>query len=463
MSDLEYFVGSAQFAALEPSWAGIQSERRLRGLLILGALFNKVLYIHDTQIADNPYLLDSYRRRQESFNNLFDIITKLVENNVVRVGLRDFTYIAKTGQNVQCDSLSDVFSSWVYQDMERAWVVPPRAKDRVYLLKDFDEILGHSNVLRYPYTAVKKEFMRRTRNALDPSKNPTHHHEFEKLPASLRKKYASIVKRDWFSHSDIFELLRKSNMSLSSPFVQAHGLFDESAYAHWNRSRLLGCNASTWNAEEMVTGYEKSGSRMSFGSMTHASLQKYALRTLNGAGLSLIATLTPSEILVLREKAQTLFQTVEFIDDCNSLSDISELRDNYVESVADYWGDICSYLVKTRPSFTQRRTRIGIFARDKLPRIPRWLGKVVSLSINLGLDFSKLPVVNELNRKERRQLFDNLSLRFLFFADTSAVTRLKTMFPKRNWMSRYYEDAHGTENCVSGRCSSGPSYAAFRL
>jgi len=463
MSDFEYFIGSAQFAALEPSWAGIQSEQRLRGLLILGALFDKVLYIHDTQIADNPYLLNSYRQRRESSNNLFNIIAKLVENNVIRVGLRDSTYIAKTDQSVQCASLSDVYSSWLYQDMDRAWVIPPHTKDRVDLLRDFDEILHHSTILRYPYVTVKKEFMRRTRIALNRSKNPIHYHEFEKLPVGLRKKYATILNRDWFSHSDIFELLRKSSLSLSSPFVQAHGLFDESAYAHWNKSRLLGCDASTWNAEEMVTGSEKARRKMSLGSTTHASLQKYASRTLNAAGLSVIATLSPTEILTLREKARVLFQIVEFIDECSSLSDISELRDNYVEAVAEYWGDICSYLVKTRPLLTQRRTRIGIFTRDKLPRIPRWLGKLVSFSINLGLDFSRLPVVNEMDRNERRQLLDNLSLRFVFFADTPAVAQLKSMFPKRNWLSRYYEDVQGTGGCLSGRYSCAPSCGAFRL
>lgn len=443
MSDFEYFVGSAQFAALEPSWAGIQSEQRLRGLLVLGALFNKVLYIHDTQIADNPYLLNSYRLRRESSNNLFNIIARLIENNVIRVGLRDATYIAKTDQNIQCASLSDVYSSWLYQNMDRAWVIPPHVKDRVDLLSDFDEILHHSTVLRYPYVTVKKEFMRRTRIALNHPKNPIHYQEFEKLPASLRKKYVGIVNRDWFSHSDIFELLQKSNLSLSNPFVQAHGVFDESAYAHWNQSRLLGCDASTWNAEDMVTGSEKARSRMSLGSTTHASLQKHAVRTVNTTGLSLIATLSPTEILTLRERARELFQIVEFIDECSSLDDISELRDNYVEAVAEYWGDICSYLVKTRPLLTRRRTRIGIFTRDKLPRIPRWFGKLISFSINLGLDFSRLPIVKEMDRNERRQLLDNLSLRFVFFADTPAMVQLKSMFPKRNWLSRYHEDVHG--------------------
>lgn len=443
MSHFKYLVGSAQFAALEPSWAGIHNEQQLRGLLILGALFNKILYIHDTQIADNPHLLRSYRLRPEKPNNLFNLVTKLVENKVIRVGLRDATYIASRDQNIACDSLFDVYSSWLSQDMERAWVIPPHTEDRIEFLKDFDEVLDHVDILRYPYTTIKKEFMRRTREELNYSKNPIHYREFKKLPANVRKRYIHIINRNWFSHSDIFELLRKTGLTISHPFIQTHGLFDESSYTHWYQSRLLGCDSSLWNGEDFVAGFEETSQITPIGSLSHASLQRHAVRTIKAPGLSLIATLNPHEILQLRERASRLFQIVEFMDECRSLDTMLELRDNYLEEVTTYWHDICSYLRKTRPLLTQRRTKIGIFTRDKLPGFSLWGRKFVSFAINLGLDFLHIPILKEMDKNDREKLLNDLLIRFIFFTDTSTMSQLESMFPRKSWLSRYHRDVLG--------------------
>jgi hypothetical protein len=52
---------AAQFAALEPIWAGISSSAQLRALLALGAFFNKRVHVHDTQLIDNPRIIGDFR------------------------------------------------------------------------------------------------------------------------------------------------------------------------------------------------------------------------------------------------------------------------------------------------------------------------------------------------------------------------------------------------------------------
>lgn len=43
MDNLHFILHGSQFAALEPTWAGIHIEEQLRGLLVLGALFNRII------------------------------------------------------------------------------------------------------------------------------------------------------------------------------------------------------------------------------------------------------------------------------------------------------------------------------------------------------------------------------------------------------------------------------------
>jgi len=254
MIDAKDIVASSQFAPLEPSWSGIRDENQLHGLLVLGSLFNECLYVHDTQLADNPHLLNAYRSRNEKHFNLYNLTRSLIETRVIRVAIRDETYIAKTDDHIYCDSLNDVYNSWLTQDIEKAWVIPPHEEKRIKLINNIDDILNEVDPIRYPYIDIKKEFMKRARTAVEKASIPEFTYQFQNLKPKIRSKYLKIIQRNWFSHSDIYDLLTRSGISLYNPFVQAHGLFDESSYAHWHNSRLLGCDSTLWKAEEMVLG-----------------------------------------------------------------------------------------------------------------------------------------------------------------------------------------------------------------
>jgi len=435
-------VSTCQFAALEPSWAGIHSEAHLRGLFILGALFNRVIYVHDTQLLDNPHLLHAFQIRSDKDHSLYNHVTTFVSENVLRVAIRDVTYLPASDKSIPCDSLEDVYRSWLTQDMRDAWVAPAD-ENRLTYVAHLEQLVSAKNPLRYPYMNIKSEFMRRTRQNLYAGTTSAHFHHFQSLPRAVRERYEAIIAREWFSHSDIFDLLTKSNLRLDHPFVQAHGLFDEAAYATWNRSRLLGCDAKTWSSEDAVTlaATIEAGERP-FADV-HAQIEEHAVRTIDGAGISLLATLKPAEVMELRSYANDVFALTDFLDESVLLQNTTELQENYLDAVTQYWDKICQFLRKSRASFTQERTKIGIFTRNQLPSAAKLIGNVASFSINLGLDLLSLPfpVIRQLSVREREVLVSKLGFRFLFYSDSATLKNLQRVMPDRSWLARELNQA----------------------
>jgi hypothetical protein len=430
-------VSTCQFAALEPSWAGIHSEARLRGLFILGALFNRIIYVHDTQLLDNPHLLHAFQIRSDKDYSLYNHVAALVSENVLRVAIRDATYLPASDKHIPCYSLEDVYRSWLTQDMKDAWVTPAD-ENRLTYVAHLERLVSTTNPVRYPYMDIKSEFMRRTRHSRYAGASSAHFHNYQSLPRAVRERYDAIITREWFSHSDVFDLLTKSKLRLDHPFVQAHGLFDEAAYATWNRSRLLGCDAKTWSSEDAVTlpAAVKAGKRH-FADV-HAQLEEHAVRTIDGAGISLLATLKPAEVIELRSYANDVFALTDFLDESVLLQNIAELQENYLDAVTNYWDKICQFLRKSRTSLTQERTKIGIFTRNQLPSAASLIGNVASFSINLGLDLLSLPfpAIRQFSVRDREELVSKLSFRFLFYSDNTTLKNLRRAMPERSWLAR---------------------------
>jgi hypothetical protein len=441
-------LSSSHFAALAPTWAGIKNEHQLRGLFILGTLFNKKIYVYDTQIADNPHLLNSYKLRADKLNNLYNLLVDLIREDVVRVGIRDATYIFSKDKIFKCDTLSDVYASWIKQKMFKAWVTPHNAENRAELLAAVDKTLTDTRIQKYPYLSVKKDFMNQIREAFHGLRFAEYLSMLKKLPISVKEKYNEIIKRDWFSHSDIFQLLVNSGFTLQNSFVQIHGLFDEIAYANWNKIRLLGIDGSSLHGETILTGQNNLETPTAKEFESLSELIKQALRVLETPALSLIATLKTSEILELRAEASELFQLIDYMDTLEPLNNLKPFQDNYAEAIANYWEKICSFLYKTRPLLTRRRNKLGIFTREHLPTFSRWINKYTTFTINLGIDLLAkfLPSINKLNQKEKNALIENLSFRLVFFSDTEAMTQIKKIIPRKIWLSRNYTPIHPNES-----------------
>ena len=422
---------STQFAALEPSWHVNYRASELRGLLTLAALFNERVYINDTQLLDNPHVFQAYVFRRDRTTNLYRLLLDLVRLDIVRIALRDEMFIARSDVTHRCDSLSEVHEAWKRQELEDAWVIPPESDDRLSFVEELEREIAGEGFLRYPYVDIKRQFMLRVRRAAeDPP--PTHKRYYERLDRGVRRRYSEILSREWFSHSDVYSLLRQARLSERHPFIQLHGLLDEECYATWHEIRLIGSGTSRWDSASDLLGKQERPPQSS-SSVSEPDL------SIDAPGLTLIGTLSATEIVELREQASGLFRMQELRVNELSEDELVRLSNNYAEAVLGYWDRICSHLRKTRRELAQQRTRIGVFTRDHLPTFSRLGQRYSSLLLDVGLDILQLlPGDTSVSDATRERLHDRLSLRFIMFGDDEAMSALQKAIPARSWLTERY-------------------------
>ncbi len=437
-------IHSTQLAGLEVSWAWNYTEAQLRGLVVVAALFNKHIYVDDTQLGDNPHILEAYRLKRDRMSNLYTLLRDLIRVDVLRVALRDGMYLAQQDEFYKCDSLIDVYHAWHHQSMSSAWVVPPSQKHRESLLTDLDKELLPQTLARYDYITLKQDFMQRVRHAFQ-SRRGCFSNYFKSLPQPMQLQYEEILKRDWFSYSDIYALLNKWHLTSDNPFIQVHGLYSEESYAAWHGARLIGSDTPTWQAENDVIS-RISGRPVPQLGMSLDDATAEPIVTIDSPGLELIGTLNAEEIIRLREDARDLFLMVDLMKDQLDEALLHQLRDNYVEAISRYWDRICHYLRKSRPNLSHRRTKIGVFAYDHLPIIPHWAQRYSSFFFDIGLDLLDNLVfkLQNISPDLHDRILDLLSLRFLFYGDNEAMSQLRHAIPKHSWLSHRQTDLEET-------------------
>jgi hypothetical protein len=311
---------------LEPCWAGINDASQLQGLLALAALFNEYVYVNDSQVGDNPHLAASYRTKGHKRHEFFDLFLDLVQENIVRVAIRDATRISAAAQDIPCETLSDVLDSWVLRGKEAARVSGPITQQTREMMHTIDGRLTAKNIRRYDYVNVKGRFMLRVRETILGSTCLPSELDLGRLPYSVRRAYEVITEREYFSHSDIFNLLSAAGVPLSDPLVQIHGLFDECAYAEWHSANLTGCDSYSLSLNTARNEYSLDPRKAT------EEMLATAIRRFPPIGLDVFTTLTMDEILKLRSTADDLFSTENFLE--SSLTrgiSIDHIASNYIE------------------------------------------------------------------------------------------------------------------------------------
>lgn len=431
----------AQFAALEPSWAGIQSADQLRVLLILGALFNRRLFISDTQLGDNPYLMAEYASHHYSNLNLYSLLTGLIKQGAVVTALRDGTYLPKEDRLVRCESLRAVVSSWNAQGIPGAWVVPQGQPTRTEMVREIDGFMsrGQAPFLRYDYRAVKADFIAEVRRASDPGGVLAT--QVAAMATDVRRAYDEVLRREWFSHSDVFDVLQRGGYRAGDPLAQLHGLLDEASYAHWHQGKLLGSDwqlGSGWRPEEILRG-DAPPSELSVPDPDQPSvrspleLERLADRVIEGPGFDLLATLTAPQIMELRSGA------VEFFDlqEMSLRRPSDDIASALLDSAADYWDAICSRLRTTHPHLARRRTKVALYLRRRAPRLEGIAENVVSLGLSTVARalLDVIPGVRSLDSDTKDDIASHVGLEFIFFGESEGMAALKRAFPARTWIA----------------------------
>ncbi|MEW9533988.1 hypothetical protein [Microbispora sp. NPDC049125] len=434
---------TSQFAALEPIWAGISSTIQLRVLLVFGALFNERVYVHDTQLVDNPRVVGDFGRSDLREGSFYRLLKELIATGVVTVGLRNHSYLYQEDRQDPCDSLTDVLNSWKKNSPDgKGWVISPASDTRSRMLTELDGILAAdgSLIVRYDYESTKDDFMRQVRDAAS-SPDSVLAGLLSQQPYELRRRYDDILARPRFSHTPIFALLHESGLPVVSELIQIHGLFGETAHARAFNARILG---SDWDSGQ---GTGLAEAVLSDGEVEHlhdhtrldaAELVEAAYRMVEGPPPDLLAMLRLDEIMELRESARELFEIQSYLEVAGGRDPDDALAVALADCAADYWQHICDHLKATRPHLTVRSTRLGIFLRRKMPRLARVAERFATtgLSTLTEVAIDSVPFVgSNLGEETKRSLVRRANLEFVFFTDSARMRELRDFYPHRGWIS----------------------------
>ncbi|MER6947420.1 hypothetical protein ABT294_25640 [Nonomuraea sp. NPDC000554] len=434
---------TSQFAALEPIWAGISSARQLRALLVFGALFNERVFVHDTQLIDNPRVVGDFGRGDLRGINFYRLLRELVAAKVVAVGLRNDTYLRLEDRRVPVNSLADVLSSWKKNSPDGSgWVISPISETRERMVADLDGVLAAdgSIVVPYDHALAKDGFMRQVRAAAN-SADSVLAGLLAQQPSELRRRYDEILAQPQFSHAPVFALLRDSGLPVSSPLVQIHGLFDETAHADLFNARILGSDwdsgQSTGLAEAVLAGDRTERSRAD-SRLGSAELMETAYRMVEGPPPDLLAMLRLEEIMELRERAAELFEIQSYFEARDVETAENVLETALADCAADHWQRICEHIRATRPHQTVEPTRLGIFLRRKLPRLARvaerWATSGLSTLTEVAI--SAVPLVGGgISDDLKQRMVSRATLEFVFFTESSRMRELRDFSPNRSWIS----------------------------
>ncbi|GGT05771.1 hypothetical protein ACFFV7_09115 [Nonomuraea spiralis] len=434
---------TSQFAALEPIWAGISSTMQLRALLVFGALFNERVYVHDTQLVDNPRVVGDFSRSDLRENNFYRLLRQLIAAGVVAVGLRSHNYLYREDRLDACDSLAEVLESWKRNSPDgKGWVISPISVARNEMIEELDGILTGDGpvVVRYDYVSAKDDFMRQVRDAAN-SPDSVLTALLSAQPIELRRRYDKILARPRFSHTPIFALLHESGLPVSSELIQIHGLFDETAHARAFNARIMG---SDWNSED-GTGLAEAvltDGRLERGQpgarLDPEELVETAYRMVEGPPPDLLAMLRFEEIVELREQARELFEIQSYLEVSDARDVDDALATALADCAADYWQRVCDHIRATRPHLTVRPTRLGIFLRGKMPRLAKVAERfaVSGLSTLTEVAINAVPLVGGMmGEGTKSSVLRRANIEFVFFADSARMRDLRNFYPHRNWIS----------------------------
>ncbi|MEW9548148.1 hypothetical protein [Nonomuraea sp. NPDC050783] len=434
---------TSQFAALEPIWAGISSTIQLRSLLVFGALFNERVYVHDTQLVDNPRVVGDFSRSDLRESSFYRLLRELVAAGVVAVGLREHNYLYREDRLDPCDSLADVLASWRKNSPDgKGWVISPISQARDRMVAELDGVLAgdDSVVVRYDYARTKDGFMRQVRDAAN-SPDSVLAGLLSQQPAELRRRYDGILARPRFSHTPIFALLHDSGLPVNDQLIQIHGLFDEIAHAHAFNARLLG---SDWGSgpgtglAEAVLADGPFEQRDATPRLRAEELVEVAYRMVEGPSPDLLAMLRFEEILELRGRARELFEIQSYFELPDARDPDDALSTALADCAADYWQHICDHIRATRPHLTVKPSKIGIFLRRRMPKFARAAERFATtgLSTLTEVAINAVPLIGGMVSEEsKRGLLRQANLEFVFFTESARMRELRDFYPRRGWIS----------------------------
>ncbi|WP_440069739.1 hypothetical protein [Streptosporangium sp. OZ121] len=428
-------MSALQLGQLQPTLQSEWSQKQLFALINFSMLFSDTILLHDTQLLDNPHVLEGFRARAAGMTgaNLFNQLREGMSEGLVDVGIRDGMLVTPDDFR-SCGALEDVVRSWIAQRMPGVGSVRsdmPFRSDVLELARDLDWTLnrGDRRPVRYDYIQVKSDFQDRIREGIDSTGSPLAL-ELNRLPAEFVSRYREIVDRPWFSHNDVFQLARAEETA--TDLVMMQGYLDEAAY-----SAHFGIDLSGSDRRKAIPS--RSAERL-FRSARHRErvvtvddlLLEHAAKLVEGPSLDALALLRIPDILELRALgADARALRANLVDGVVT----SESEDLLLEAFNDYWKSIYSFIRKRFPMSSRRPTKLLIILRNRLPRVADFavrgtrLAHRVAPSVVGSLQVPGQPATKSVFQAVSRYV----GLEFLIFTHSDSFKSLKSTLPRNTW------------------------------
>lgn len=434
-------ANSSYLGCAEPSWAAAVPEPQLRGLLTLASLMSENVYLSDVHVGDNKNFLTSFRRKKPL--GLYAQLRQLTDHGVVKYLLRDASVRPQVGSSLAVNSFVDVYTNWLRQDDNNAWIMPPDGKDRSAFLGDLDSWVPEDSVERYDYLATKTIFIEAVR-AVGSSPMGVSWIGFDNTESSklLRRGYDAILDRDWFSLSDFYTLFQKAGFAANTTPMLLHGLLNEISYSQSRGSSLVGADLHGVPLEDVFWpgGSPASAEPSKPRTVTPVeAILERAHKVLEAPDLAVVALLSADEVMALRESSgRSYFDLLNLAVDENYVVGQNDFGRRLADVAADYWQGVAEHLAQFHPGATHRPRKLAILLGQLPGGVGRQSRKLFSFAVNVGLPAASAlgaPGVGVAATLAQKASSDH-SLRFLFVAEAEELRRIRQVVPNRTWLTK---------------------------
>ena len=431
-------------ACAEPAWAETVPERQLAGMLNLSCLLAETVYLTDIHVGDNSNFYHSYLNGKPT--GLYARLRTLADMGFVRFLLRNESYRPKGAMPVfACETFSDVYRSWLANDPMEAWINQEVTENRAKYFRDLDSWALDKATERYNYPSLKLRFMENIRKACFTPDKPWFANSLNNLPDPIRSRYLELIRRDWFSLTDIVEFLQTNGLTGSNEFLMYNGLMNENVYGDAIHASLVGVDrdnlsieSTFWPQRELHSAQPLFKSRGV--DAVVEEIIEHASQVLDGPSLSILALLSAEEIATLRSSGRTYFEFLDLSHDPIYVGANSNFGERFVQAASNYWNSISEYLASHHSGVVKKPTRLAIFLGtlpDPITKLAKISRSFFSFAINVGPTMVKEVIPGSkpvLDTTEKA--LKNFSLRFLFLCDTDELKRIRLVIPDRSWFAR---------------------------
>lgn len=432
-------AASSYMACAEPTWAKSIPEIQLLGLIKLSCLLTKTVYLSDVHLGDNMNFYNSFLKNESI--GLYHQVMELMNNGIVKIALRNSTFRPNSKlQDYECDNFSDVYNSWLSTDKIDAWINKEIGEQRKKYFQSLDKIKA-KNLIRYNYKEIKTSFIELVRTSSYTEKLPWFLNKLEEMKKGNRNEYDAILKRDWFSLSDIYTFFQSHGYSNSHELMLYHGLINEIAYNNNFQTQLIGMNRDEKPVENIFWSEQQDNQQLDVIDKKESSMLSMIIENaddiLDAPSLSILGLLSPDEIVQLREMGRQYFELLQLAQDPLYIMSTKDFNTRFYLAISEYWKAIVEYLRITHQSSAQKPSKLGIFFGNLSLPIDTITKETFSFAINVGTNIadSKYPGTKEL-KEQLDKASKKLFVRFLFWGDTEELKKIKSVIPNRAWFTK---------------------------